>query len=218
MKKLKDLPDFGKPREKLIKKGVKSLSDVELVALVIVKGVSGRDVLQVAMDIFKKLNITLDKFSYQTFQNIPGVGIEKACQLMAGFELSRRYDVRSSEKISSPANIVPLVSYIADKKQEYFVCIFLNGVGEVISNRVVTVVLLDHTLVHPREVFEDPITDRAASVVLVHNHPSGTLKPGKKDICMTERLIEAGKILGIKVLDHLIITKNGYMSMKGKNI
>jgi len=104
------------------------------------------------------------------------------------------------------------------KKQEYFVCISLNGAGEIVGNRIITVGLLDHSLVHPREVFADPITDRAASVILVHNHPSGILESSKQDILMTKQLVEAGSVLGIKVLDHLIVSKKGYLSMKEKGL
>ena len=152
--------------------------------------------------------------TYENLLNIEGVGSAKACQLLASFELSRRYLIKEVIKISSPTDVLPLVSNIADKKQEYFVCVSLNGAGEVVGNRVITVGLLDHSLVHPREVFADAITDRAASVILVHNHPSGILEPSKQDIIMTKQLVEAGSVVGIKVLDHLIISKKGYLSMK----
>jgi DNA replication and repair protein RadC len=135
------------------------------------------------------------------------MGSAKACQIMAGFELARRYLIKNEVKITSPTDVLPLVSNLVDKKQEYFVCISLNGAGEVVGNRIITVGLVDHSLVHPREVFADAITDRAASVILVHNHPSGTLEPSNQDLVMTKQLVEAGSILGIKVLDHLIISK-----------
>ena len=103
---------------------------------------------------------------------------------------------------------------IADKKQEHFICLSLNGANEVIGNRVVTVGLLNSSQVHPREVFAEVISDRAASVILAHNHPSGVLKPSPEDITINQQLVDAGKILGITVLDHIIITKNGYLSFK----
>ena len=127
-------------------------------------------------------------------------------------------DVLQINKITSSTDVLPLVSDIINKKQEYFICISLNGAGEVVGNRIITVGLVNHSLVHPREVFADAITDRAASVILVHNHPSGTLEPSKQDILMTKQLVEAGAILGIKVLDHLIVSKKGHLSMKEKGL
>ena len=103
---------------------------------------------------------------------------------------------------------------IADKKQEHFIWLSLNGANEVIGNRIVTVGLLNSSQVHPREVFAEVISDRAASVILAHNHPSGVLKPSPEDITINQQLIDAGKILGITVLDHIIITKKGYLSFK----
>ena len=218
MKRIKELPDFDRPREKLIRKGPEALSDIELIAIIIGKGVPGKDAFQIAKDISKVLKSDLAQLNYENLQDVEGVGSAKACQLMASFELARRYLIKEAVKITSPTDILPLVSNIADKKQEYFICVSLTGAGEVVGNRIVTVGLLDHSLVHPREVFADAITDRAASVILVHNHPSGILEPSKQDILMTKQLVEAGSILGIKVLDHLIVSKKGYLSMKEKGL
>jgi DNA repair protein RadC len=107
---------------------------------------------------------------------------------------------------------------ISDKRQEHFVCLALNGANEVIGNRVVTVGLLNSNQVHPREVFSDPIVDRAASIILVHNHPSGDTEPSQEDIAITKRLVEAGELLGIKIHDHIIVSKNGYTSMKERGV
>ena len=128
--------------------------------------------------------------------------------------MARRRLFRDSIQIQKAEDVLPLVSYIADKKQEYFICITLNGANEVIGNRVVTVGLLNTNQVHPREVFVDAISDRAASVVFAHNHPSGQLKASPDDITTTNQLVDAGKILGISVLDHIIITKKGHLSFK----
>jgi DNA repair protein RadC len=218
MKRIKELPDFDRPREKLISKGPEALSDIELIAIIIGKGVPGMDAFQIAREISKTIKNDLAQLTYENLQEIEGVGSAKACQILASFELARRHLIKEAVKITSPAEVIPLVANIADKKQEYFVCISLNGAGEVVGNRIITVGLLDHSLVHPREVFADPITDRAASVILVHNHPSGILEPSKQDILMTKQLVEAGSVLGIKVLDHLIVSKKGYLSMKEKGL
>jgi len=218
MKRIKDLPDFDRPREKLVRKGPAALSDIELIAIIIGKGVPGKDAFQIAKEISKILKRDLAQLNHENLLNIEGVGSAKACQLMASFELARRYLIKEDVKVTSPTDVLPLVSNIADKKQEYFICVSLNGAGEVVGNRIITVGLVDHSLVHPREVFADAITDRAASVILVHNHPSGNLEPSKQDILMTKQLVEAGSVLGIKVLDHLIVSKKGYLSMKDKGL
>lgn len=222
MKKIREMPSFDRPREKLAKKGPLALSDVELISIIIGKGIASRDVFQIATDISKRIKSDFTQLNhldfYKDLRKIDGVGSAKASQIVAGFELARRYLIKEETKVASPPDVLPLVSDIVNKKQEYFVCISLNGAGEVVGNRVVTVGLLNHSLVHPREVFADVITDRAASVILVHNHPSGSLEPSKEDMAITRQLVEAGSILGIKVLDHLIVSKKGHLSMKEKGL
>ncbi|RXE56861.1 hypothetical protein ABH15_01520 [Methanoculleus taiwanensis] len=216
MKRIRELPDLDRPREKLAKNGPAVLSDTELVAAIIGKGTRGRDVFLVASEIARRLHATNAALSYDDLKRINGVGSAKACQIVACFELARRYldaDPRG-RRIGSPADVLPLVADLAEKRQEHFICVTLNGAGEVISRRTVTVGLLNQSLVHPREVFADAITDRAASVILVHNHPSGSLEPSQQDIGITRQLAEAGSILGIRVLDHLIVSRKGYASLK----
>jgi len=137
---------------------------------------------------------------------------------VAAFELARRYLLGERPKIRKPQDILPYVQPYIRRKQEYFVCITLNGAGEVIETRVVTVGLLDSAQIHPREVFADALADRAAGVILVHNHPSGNLEPSPEDIAITRRLVEAGKLLGIEVLDHIIISPSGHLSLKERGI
>ena len=149
---------------------------------------------------------------------IDGIGETKACQILASFELARRYFGKKDVKITFPSDVLPFVRDISDKRQEHFVCLALNGANEVIGNRVVTVGLLNSNQVHPREVFSDPIVDRAASIILVHNHPSGDTEPRQEDIAITKRLVEAGELLGIKIHDHVIVSKNGYTSMKERGV
>jgi DNA repair protein RadC len=216
MKRIRDLPDFDRPREKLAKRGPESLSETELVATIIGRGTRGRDVFLVASEIARFLKAENFPPSYDDLRGIEGVGTAKACQIVACFELARRFletDPRG-HRIASPADVLPLVADLTDKRQEHFVCITLNGAGEVIARRTVTVGLLNQSLVHPREVFADAISDRAASVVLVHNHPSGALEPSRQDIAITHQLCEAGSLLGIRVLDHLIVSRKGYASLK----
>jgi len=217
MKKMKQLPEHDRPRERIRRLGPGALSDRDLIAAIIGRGVKGRDVLVVAGDIEKELSSGREHLTYEKLEEIQGVGPTKAAQISACFELSRRYPVKEeivAHKISRPEDALPLLHGISNKKQEYFICITMNGAGEVIGNRIITVGLLNHSLVHPREVFADAITDRAASIICVHNHPSGTLEPSPQDLEVTRQLTEAGAILGIRLLDHLIVTKDGHLSMK----
>ncbi|HUV02089.1 MAG TPA: DNA repair protein RadC [Desulfobacteria bacterium] len=214
MKRIKDLPEFSRPREKLKEKGAEALSDPELIAIILGSGTKGKDVMTLASKIARLIANKKGNLSIEELSDVEGIGIAKASQILAGFELARRYIIKESKKITEAKDVLPFLSDITDKQQEYFVCISLNGANEVIEKRIVTVGLLDKSQVHPREVFADVITDRAASVILAHNHPSGELKPSNSDLKIHEQLTEAGKILGITVLDHIIVAKKGYYSFQ----
>lgn len=218
MKRIKDIPEFSRPREKLKEKGVQALSDTELIAIILGSGIKGQDVRAIASKIARLIVDNKGKLSLELLLTVEGIGIAKASQILAGFELARRYIVKETIKIKDAKDVLPLLNDIADKKQEYFVCISLNGTNEVIEKRIVTVGLLDKTQVHPREVFADVITDRAAAVIFAHNHPSGELKPSSSDLKIHEQLTEAGKIIGINVLDQIIISKKGYYSFQEEGL
>ena len=218
MKTIKEIPHFDRPREKLAGRGPEALSDTELLAILLGSGIKGKDVLQVAHTLLRKFDSKKERIDLKTLLSVEGVGPAKGCQIMAALEFARRRLVKERILIRKAEDVLPYISYIADKKQEYFICISLNGANEVIGNRVVTVGLLNTNQVHPREVYADAISDRAASVILAHNHPSGLLKASADDIETTRQLVEAGKILGISVLDHIIIARNGYFSFKEKGL
>ena len=214
MKRIKDLPEFSRPREKLKERGAKALSDAELIAVILGSGGKGMDVMLLASRVAKAISGKKGDLSLEELTKIEGIGLAKASQILAGFELARRHIVVETVKITEAKDVLPLIGRITSKQQEYFICISLNGANEVIENRTVTVGLLDRSQVHPREVFADVITDRAASVIFAHNHPSGALEPSNSDLKIQDQLTEAGKILGIKVLDHIIISKKGYYSFQ----
>lgn len=214
MKMIKDLPELDRPREKLLSKGASALSDPELLAILIGSGMKGTNALALATKILRKVDLRSDKLDVDALEEIPGVGPAKASRIAAAFELVRRRLQREGARVREAKDILPFVQQIRDKKQEYFVCLSLNGANEVIENRVVTVGLLDSNQVHPREVYADPLTDRAASIIVAHNHPSGTLEASPEDVALTDRLARAGKLLGIPLLDHIIVTKRGYLSLK----
>jgi DNA repair protein RadC len=142
------------------------------------------------------------------------MGLAKAAQILSAFELARRHLLKDTVKITVAQDVLPLVADIAGKPQEHFICISLNGASEVIEKRVVTIGLLDQSPIHPREVFADVIADRAAAVIFVHNHPNGDPQPSEADRRAHDRLTEAAKILGLRILDHVIVTKKGYYSFQ----
>ena len=212
MKKIADIPKLDRPREKLQKKGAEALSDLELMAILVGKGTKGHDVMSVAKRILKILDSGDERANLKELQKIEGVGPAKATLIAAALEFSRRRIRPEGLKISFPADVLPLIQHFADRKQEHFICVSVNGANEVITSRVVSVGLVNKTQVHPREVFADPITDRASAIIVAHNHPSGGLKPSKEDIEVTKQLKSAGAILGIKLLDHIIFNHKGYYS------
>lgn len=213
-KSIKDMPGFSRPREKLKERGPEALSDAELIAVILGSGNKGQDVMTLSVKIAKLIADKKSNLILEDLLNIDGVGLAKACQVLSGFELSRRYVSGDRVSITEPKHVLPLLSDIISKQQEYFICISLNGANEVIEKRLVTVGLLNNCQVHPREVFADVITDRAASVIFAHNHPSGELNPSRSDLHIHEQLTQAGKILGINIIDHIIISKRGYYSFQ----
>jgi DNA repair protein RadC len=218
MKKIKDLAPFNRPREKLKERGVEALSNVELLAILLGSGIPGKNVMQLASQIAPLLTQNGSRLNFEQLSKVEGIGIAKASQILAAFELGRRHLFKNSVKIKTAKDVLPYLSDIADKQQEHFVCLTLNGAHEMIEKRTITVGLLNSSPVHPREVFADAITDRAASIILAHNHPSGNLMPSNEDITITATLMQVGELLGIRVLDHLIVSKRNYFSFREQNL
>ena len=211
-KNIKNLPEFERPREKLQQKGAEALSDLELMTILLGSGTKGHDVMKVAGRILKILDGNPKQLSLEGLQKIEGVGLAKATLVVAALEFARRRIRPEGLRISTPADVLPLIQHYADRKQEHFICISINGANEVIKSRVVSVGLVNKTQVHPREVFADPITDRASAIIVAHNHPAGTLTPTTEDKEITEQLKSAGETLGIRLLDHIIFNHKGYYS------
>jgi DNA repair protein RadC len=213
MKRLRVLPLKDRPREKLKEKGPQVLSDLELLAVLIGSGSKGRDVLKLAGGLLRLLDDVGTDADMETLCRVDGIGPAKASLVMAALEFARRRIRPHGIRIAYPPDVYPLIRHLADRRQEQFVCISLNGANEVIAIRTVSVGLVNRALVHPREVFADPITDRAAAVIVAHNHPSGNLSASSDDLSITRQLKEAGHTLGIKLLDHLIFDHSAYCSM-----
>ena len=217
-KRLKNIPITERPREKLCLKGKEALSDQELLAILLGKGSRKHDVLTLA----QKLIAVIDKkgidVAIDDLVDFDGVGKAKAAIILAAFEFVRRRIKKDGITFEKPSDIVPLLRHYADRKQEHFLCVSLNGANEILNTRVVTIGLADRSHVHPREVFADVLVDRASAVILAHNHPAGSLEPSEEDITVTKRISQAGQILGIAVLDHIIFNQREYLSFVEKGI
>ena len=214
MKTIKDIPEHSRPREKLREKGAFALTDEELVAAILGRGIEGVDIVTMSRNVARLIRKHKKNLSVDHLTSVPGMGLAKAAQILSAFELARRYLLKETVKIKNAKDILPLVTDIVNKQQEYFVCISLNGANEVIEKRIVTIGLVNSSQIHPREVFADVIADRAAAVIFAHNHPSGDPKPSDIDTKTHKQLTEAGKILGLRILDHIIVTKKGYFSFQ----
>ncbi|MCF8090577.1 MAG: DNA repair protein RadC [Desulfotignum sp.] len=217
MKKIKDIPQFERPREKLLKQGASFLSDQELLAVILGKGTQKDDVLSLSKKIVKIIDTKGLSFTAHDIIKVDGIGTAKASSIAAAFEFVRRRIKPAGMKIQFPADVLPLIQHYADRNQEHFLCVSINGANEVMGIRVVTIGLVNKTHVHPREVFADVISERASAVIVAHNHPQGELKPSAEDIQITRQLNEAAKILGLSFLDHIIFNTRGYYSFAEKD-
>ncbi|MBT8508379.1 hypothetical protein AZH53_08180 [Methanomicrobiaceae archaeon CYW5] len=218
MKPLRDFHDIDKPRERIKSGKISALKERDLIAAIIGRGVPGHDVNAIATDIYHLLEKRGAKVSHDELMEIPGVGETKAAQILAAFELARRYFDQEGRRITTPADVALMTRDIAKKQQEHFETFTLDGAGQVIDRHPITKGILNHSPVHPREVFAPAIEERAASIILVHNHPSGNPEPSSADIEITRMLKEAGDLLGIEVLDHVIVTSKDFVSLKERGL
>ncbi len=220
--RIKDLPKIERPREKLIQKGPQNLKDEELLAILLGTGVEGKNVLEVARQILRKHSKKrLLKMKYEDISKIKGIGPAKACTILAATELIKRALKIQDETlpiIQSVKDTMAQAVYMRDKTREHFMAIYLNARNEMVFKKPMFIGTLNANLVHPREIFSEALKQNAASVILAHNHPSGDAEPSEDDLTITKRLIEAGKIMGIDVLDHIIITKTKVFSFKEKKL
>lgn len=211
---MRDTPIIDRPREKLQRKGPAALSDFELLEVVIGSGNGHADVGHIARQAQKVLRRGADNLSLEALVNVHGISTAQAGKLLASFELARRHLVRDAQPLRTLQDIVARLDDIRTRQQEHFVVLALDGGQRLIAQRTVTVGILDTVLAHPREVFADPIVDRAACVVLAHNHPSGVAEPSEKDRNLTQMLTAAGHLLGIPLRDHVIVTKTEAYSFR----
>jgi len=207
--KIKDLPDSSKPRERFLKFGKEALSDAELFAIILRTGTINENVVDMSNRLIKEYSLEkLFDCSLKELQSIKGIGPSKAMQILAMSELGKRYSQSKNpiKKISCAEDVYNhFKEKLKDEKQENFYVLILNNANNIIKEEFISKGVLDSAILHPREVFKPAIKNSASKLILVHNHPSGNPEPSEEDIEITRRLIEAGKLIDIKVLDHVII-------------
>lgn len=220
---IRDLPKEERPRERLVKFGEQALSAQELLQLILGRGIAGESVVVTAQKLLSQFGSLqkLAEANIEELSSIKGIGLAKATQLKAVFEIGRRISTQTpsykSKELTDPQKVYQLIkSKLKDYHKEHFYMIALNSRNHSITE--VSVGSLDSSIVHPREVFAEAIKNKAASVIFVHNHPSGDTEPSEDDLIITKRLVEAGEIMGIEVSDHVIVTKNGFFSFKNKKL
>jgi len=206
------IPKHERPREKLLARGARALSDQELLAILIGKGTSGMDVMTLAGKLVKVVDEKGLELHPDDLVQFDGIGDAKATLILAAIEFARRRIKPEGTKIETPADLLPLIRHYADRKQEHFISASINGANEVMNIRVVSIGLVDRTSVHPREVFADAMTDRASGVIVAHNHPAGSVEPSGWDVEVTKQLKAAGEVVGVALLDHIIFNRTGYYS------
>lgn len=214
--KIKDLPKIDRPREKLEKYGPERLSNSELLAILLGTGTKGINVVELSNKILKKFSgAGLAKSSVKELKNTSGLGVAKACEIVACFELGRRLlQNKQSILLLSPQDVWNELRDIRDNKKEHFVIFYLDTRNQEIKREIISVGSLNANLVHPREVFEPAVRYLAAQVIIVHNHPAGDPSPSQEDLEITKQLVEAGKLLGIELKDHVIVSKTNFFSFK----
>ncbi len=219
---VRDLPEEERPREKLIQRGAASLSDTELLAILLRTGTSSVSVLHLAEEVLAKYQdkglAAIMNISPQEIATIHGVGLAKAATIVAAVELGRRISTKAAqklEKIEGPEDVARYASPILRFEQkEHFLVLLLDVRNRVLAMPTISIGSLTASVAHPREIFREAIRYSAANMILIHNHPSGDPTPSREDVQLTKQMMKAGEIMGIPVLDHVIIAGDGFLSLK----
>jgi DNA repair protein RadC len=216
MAKVTDLPSFKRPREKLFASGVNALKDYELLAIILRTGYKGKSAIEVAKRLLTNLSLpTLLHMDPNELAQLKGVGNSRAAMLAASVALyDRSVEAKQAITISSPEDVVKVVSFLRQRRREYMVSVMLNARRHLLGIETVSIGTLNSNLVHPRELFAPAIQHRAASIILTHNHPSGDSLPSDDDAKLTKRMVQAGDLLGIEVIDHIVVSRDGHSSLK----
>jgi len=203
-----------KPREKILKYWAKKLEWWELVATILWSGIKWIGVFRLSKKVFNIIEEKKESIVVDDLLQIKWIGSVKAIQIISAFELANRYFIKDYISINSPLDVLKQVKEYRNKKQEYLLCLTLDWASRLLNIRVITIWLLDQSLVHPREIFVWAIEDRSHSIIVVHNHPSWNNNPSTEDINITIKLQKSSEIIWIKLRDHIIITKTSYFSFK----
>lgn len=211
--KMKDMPSVDRPREKLERYGPEKLTNIELLAILLGTGTKDTNVISLARKILDQLGNKLTTATPQDLKKISGLGTSKACGIVAGFELSRRLlQNKKHELIMSPKDVWHALPDIREAKREHFVVFYLDVRNQTIQREVIHIGTVNTSLVHPRDVFEPAIRHNAVNILIAHNHPSGNLQSSGEDKAITRLLTDAGQLLGIPLIDHVIVTKDAFCS------
>ncbi len=220
-----DLPVTERPRERLQRFGVEALSAQEILALILGRGIAGESVTVTAQRLLSRFgNLRgISVASVEELSQVRGIGLAKAAQIKAAFELANRLEGSpepgKKSSVRTPEDVVALVKgRLKGKKKEHFLAILLDTRGQLIKTSEISIGSLDSSVVHPREVFKEAMSASAASVIFVHNHPSGDTEPSEDDIRLSERLAKAGEVMGIDVLDHIIVSDRSHFSLKSRGL
>lgn len=213
--KIKDISKIDRPREKLEKYGPEKLTDPELLAMLLRTGTKDCNVIELSKKILKKFpNEKILSATIENLSEIHGLGKVKASEIIACLEFGKRMlKDKKSSILLSPKNVWERMEDIRGSKKEHFVVFYLDTHNQEIKREIISIGTLNESLVHPREVFEGAVKNNVASIIVAHNHPSGELEPSLDDIDITKKLIHAGKILDIRINDHVIVTKNAWKSL-----
>lgn len=205
MVSIKDIDPKDRPREKLLARGVSVLSSEELLQVIIGSGVKGADVVKISKELLKMLEATNGKLQLEEVLKIKGVSVATAAKLLASLEVANRFS-KTGVKIQNIDDVAMILSDIRNKKQEHFVLLTLDGADRLIDRHIISIGTVNASLIHPRDIFNQAVNDNAASIIVAHNHPGGSTEPSHADIEVTDRLTQAGKLLGITLQSHIIIT------------
>jgi len=211
MGKLKDIPKVDRPRERFLEKGPDALSKSELLAILIGSGIKGKNVKQLSGQIIRKFGNKFLDITVDDLLEISGIGEAKALQIVSALALVKRFYEEFGPKdniVLSAQDAVSLTSDIRDKKKEYLACLYLNARNALLKKEIISIGILDKSIIHPREIFGPAVELRAAGIILLHNHPSGDVTPSKQDIGVVNKILEAGKIMGVNVIDFIIVSEN----------
>ncbi|MBI5233440.1 MAG: DNA repair protein RadC [Deltaproteobacteria bacterium] len=216
MGKLKDIPRVDRPRERFLEKGSDALSKSELLAVLIGSGIKGKNVKQLSEQIIRKFGNKFLDITFDDLLKISGIGTAKALQIVAALALVKRFHEELGPKdniVLSAQDAISLTSEIRDKKKEYLVCLYLNARNALLKKEIISIGILDKSIIHPREIFGPAVELRAAGIILVHNHPSGDVTPSKQDVEVVNKILKAGKIMGVNIIDFIIVSESDTQSL-----